>query len=111
MAAGITKLSQRFAVMNPVGLFPALPSASLLMTTTGGLMLACTTFAAFAGVVSDPIQRRLGLHRRRLLRMIDALERQFADPASAGFVVHDQYVARVLDLFDLLGAAFRAAAL
>jgi len=92
------------------GLFPALPSASLLMTTTGGLMLASTTFAAFAGVVSDPIQRRLGMHRRRLLRMIDALERQFADPASAGFRVHDHYVARVLDLFDILSAAFRAAA-
>jgi hypothetical protein len=91
------------------GLFPALPSASLLMTTTGGLMLASTTFAAFAGIVSDPIQRRLGLHRRRLLRMIDALERQFADPESVGFRVHDHYVARVLDLFDLLGAAFRAA--
>jgi hypothetical protein len=93
------------------GLFPALPSAALMMTTTGGLMLASTTFAAFAGVVSDPIQRRLGLHRRRLLRMIDALERQFADPESAGFRVHDHYVARVLDLFDILAAAFRAAAL
>jgi hypothetical protein len=89
------------------GLFPALPSAGLIMTATGGLMLASATFAAFAGVVSDPIQRALGLHRRRLIRMIDGLERQFFDPAAAGFAVHDHYVARLLDLFDIIGAASR----
>jgi hypothetical protein len=93
------------------GFFPALPSAGLVLSATGGLMLASTTFAAFAGVVSDPIQRALGLHRTRLLRMIAALERQFFDPASPGFVVHDHYVARLLDLFDLLNAAVRLARL
>jgi hypothetical protein len=89
------------------GFFPALPSAGLVAATTGGLMLFMATFAAFAGVVSDPVQRALGLHRRRLLRMIDGLERQFGDPAAAGFAVRDHYAARLLDLFDILGAAMR----
>ena len=89
------------------GFFPALPSAGLVAATTGGLMLFMATFAAFAGVVSDPIQRALGLHRRRLLRMVDGLERQFGDPAAAGFAVRDHYVARLLDLFDIMGAALR----
>ena len=89
------------------GLFPTVPSAALLATTTGGVMLAATTFAAFAGVVSDPVQRALGLHRKRLLRMIDVLEKQFFDPSAAGFAVHDHYVARLLDVFDYLGAAVR----
>jgi hypothetical protein len=89
------------------GLFPAAPTAGLIMGTTGGLMLAATTFAAFAGIVSDPIQRALGLHRARLLRMIDTLEQQFFDPAATGFAVRDHYVARLLDLFDILGAAVR----
>ncbi len=93
------------------GLFPALPSAGLVLTTTGGLMLASTTFAAFAGVVSDPIQRALGLHRARLTRMIGVLERQFFNPATAGFSVYDHYVARLVDLFDILGAAMRLARL
>ena len=35
------------------------------------------TAAAFAGIVADPIQRRMGLHHHRLLRLIDALERQW----------------------------------
>ena len=91
------------------GLFPVAPSALLTFGATGGLMLAATTFAAFAGVVSDPIQRAVGLHRMRLLRMLDALERQFFDPAAAGFAVHDHYVARLLDLFDMVGMALRLA--
>ena len=81
------------------------------MAATGGLMLASTTFAAFAGVVSDPVQRALGMHRARLLRMIDALERQFFDAGATGFAVHDHYVARLLDVFDLLSAALRLARL
>lgn len=89
------------------GWFPALPSTALVMTTTGGLLLASTTFAAFAGVVSDPVQRALGLHAARLTRMIGVLERQFSDPAASGFAVRDQYVARLLDIFDILGAAVR----
>ena len=89
------------------GMFPVVPSAGLLLATTAGLMAASTTFAAFAGIVSDPLQRSLGLHRARLICMIDALERQFLDPGAAGFSVHDHYVARVLDLFDVLGTAAR----
>ncbi len=91
------------------GMFPAVPAAGLVVAATGGLMLASTLFAAFAGVVSDPIQRAAGLHERRLRRMADALERQFTDPGSAAFAVHDHYVARLLDLFDILGAAIRLA--
>ncbi len=93
------------------GWFPAAPTAGLIAAATGGLMLLATTFAAFAGIVSDPVQRALGLHRRRLLRMIDALERQFFDQDAAGFAVHDHYVARLLDVFDILGAALRLARL
>jgi hypothetical protein len=89
------------------GLFPVAPTLGLVMTTTGGLMLASATFAAFAGVISDPIQRATGLHQRRLEKMVEALERQFFDPTAPGFAVHDHYVARLLDMFDLLGAAVR----
>ena len=93
------------------GIFPALPSAALIAATTGGLMLAATTFAAFAGVVADPLQRATGLHRARLMRMLAALERQMSDPSAPGFAVHDHYVARLLDLFDIIGAAVRLARL
>jgi hypothetical protein len=91
-------------------LFPVAPAAVLIAGLTGGLLLASTVASAFAGVVADPVQRRLGLHEWRLNRMLDALERQMLDPAAPGFVVHDHYVARLLDLFDVAGALVRVAA-
>lgn len=91
------------------GLFPAAPSAALMTSLTGGLMLTAAFAAAFAGILADPVQRRLGLHERRLNRMLTALERQMLDPSAAAFAVHDHYVARLLDLFDMLGSAWRLA--
>ena len=89
------------------GLFPAAPSAALVAGLTGGLMVGAACFAAFAGIITDPLQRRLGLHARRLHRMLDALERQMLDPAAPGYVVHDHYAARLMDLLDLLGSGYR----
>jgi hypothetical protein len=112
-------IAQRAAVLSfPMGgalgsvwytLFPVAPSAMLVAGLTGGLLAASTVASAFAGVVADPVQRRLGLHEWRLRRMLDALERQMEDPAAAGFAVHDHYVARLLDLFDIAGALVRLA--
>ncbi|HYZ21172.1 MAG TPA: DUF6635 family protein [Rhodopila sp.] len=112
-------IAQRAAVMSfPMGsalgsiwytMFPVAPSAVLVAGLTGGLLAASTVAAAFAGVIADPVQRRLGLHERRLHRMLDALERQMFDPKAQGFVVHDHYVARLLDLFDITGALVRLA--
>lgn len=92
------------------GVFPAAVSPVLISGVTGGLLAASSIVAAFAGIVADPIQRRMGLHHRRLLRLIDALERQWrAEREEAGFTARDPYVARLLDLFDLLSSAYRLA--
>jgi hypothetical protein len=90
-------------------MFPAAPSVVLVAGLTGGLMVGAACVAAFAGLVSDPVQRRAGLHARRLHRMLDALERQMLDPRAPAYVVHDHYVARLMDLFDLLGSVYRFA--
>jgi hypothetical protein len=89
------------------GLFPAAPGAGLIAGLTGGLMAAASALAAFTGVLTDPLQRRLGLHRRRLLHLLDTLERQILDPQAPAYTVHDHYVARLVDLLDLLSFAWR----
>jgi hypothetical protein len=63
---------------------------------------------AFAGVVMDPIQRRLGLHRRRLIRMLNGLESGFKDEDAQAFVAREIYAARLLDLVDVLRVVHRA---
>ncbi|HEY6438372.1 MAG TPA: DUF6635 family protein [Acetobacteraceae bacterium] len=89
------------------GLFPVVPSTALLFSLSGGLLAIGSVLSAFAGIVADPVQRRLGLHQRRLRRMVDAMERQLLDPAAPGYAVRDRYVARLLDVFDLVTAAYR----
>jgi hypothetical protein len=87
-------------------LFPVTTSPALVLGITASLMGASAVLAAFSGIVADPVQRMLGLHRRRLLRLIDALERQF-NRDDGDFVARDHYVARLLTLFELLSSAYR----
>ena len=89
--------------------FPAAPSAVLVAGLTGGLVAGVAVGAAFAGIIADPVQRQLGLHQRRLRRLLGALEQQLLDPSAPGYAEHDHYVARLLDLFDLVAAAYRLA--
>ncbi len=89
------------------GLFPSAAPLALSAAMTGGVALGLAVVSAFSGVVTDPLQRRLGLHRKRLLKLIDAVEAALKGD-DARFVAHDQYVARLFDLIDAL-ATVRAA--
>jgi hypothetical protein len=91
------------------GFFPVAASPALIAGATGAVMAGGAVVAAFSGIMADPLQRRLGLHRGRLLRLIDALEVQFSGNGGAGFVVRDHYVARLLTLLELLSSAYRLA--
>lgn len=91
------------------GAFPVAVSPVLLVGVTGGLLAVGAVAAAFAGIIADPLQRRLGIHQRRLHRLIDTLEQQFCDGRDAAFTARDPYVARLVEIFDLLAAAARLA--
>jgi len=91
------------------GWFPVAAGTGLLAGTTCGVVIGGAVFAAFSGIVTDPIRRRLGLHRRRLLRLLDELERALCDASGAGISLREHYVARLIDLLDLAAGAWRAA--
>ncbi|GAB1265453.1 hypothetical protein NBRC116493_27990 [Aurantivibrio infirmus] len=80
--------------------FPPSPPTPLLIASIVAVLCMLAVFASFSGLISDPIQSRLGLHRRRLTKMIDAMERDFSLGEERGFRPKDQYVARILDLLD-----------
>jgi hypothetical protein len=86
--------------------FPAAVPAGLLAGTIGGLLLALGVLTAFAGLITDPVQQALGLHERKLQRLLDALEQALLG-REQGYAIHDAYVARVFDLWDLLQTAVR----
>lgn len=89
-------------------MFPAAASPALVAGATAGVMGAAALAAAFAGMIADPLQRALGLHARRLNALIDALEAGFLGREGGEFVAYDLYVARLMDLGDVLVGVARA---
>ena len=87
------------------GVFPATPSLPMTIGISVGLALAFSLLAAFAGLVADPLQRRLGIHQRRLRKLVGTIERSLRGDGSERFEVRDHYVARLLDVADLLRVA------
>jgi len=90
------------------GLFPAQASPFLVAGATAGVLGVAAIATAFAGIVSDPVQKAFGLHHRRLTALVDGLERAFTAGDANGFVAYDLYVARLMDLSDLLLGVTRA---
>jgi hypothetical protein len=91
------------------GFFPASAGVVLVGTTVASLAAAGAIVAAFAGMLADPAQRALGLHRRRLNKMLDTVERNFRGDGPAAFTPKDHYIARLIDAVDIVRVAHRAA--
>ncbi len=90
--------------------FSAPASPLLTAGVFSGLMVPLAMLTAFAGVIADPVQRRLGLHRRRLVKMLDVLELNLLGHGEARFVVRDHYAARLFDVMDWASMLLRLAA-
>jgi hypothetical protein len=88
-------------------LFPAAAGPGLVAATTAGVFLGGAMLAAFSGVVTDPLQRRLGLHRARLERLLQVLEADLCGEPGRNRLTRDHYVARLVDIFDLVAVAMR----
>lgn len=85
--------------------FPASASLGLAVASTTSVLAALAVFSAFSGVITDPLQARLGIHERRLHRLIDSLEDTLKGRGASRMPVRELYLARVFDLLDLLKTA------
>lgn len=90
-------------------MFPAEPSWQLVAGMTAGLLALSSVLAAFAGIIADPVQRALGIHRRRLEKLVDSIEADLLDGGPGNFRVRAHYVARLFDFFEAVRLAARAA--
>ena len=89
------------------GVFRPDASPLLLAVTLAGLVMIGSVVAAFAGVLADPVQSRLGIHRRRLGRLLDTLEVEMLGSGHRPFVAREHFLARMMDLWDALVSALR----
>jgi hypothetical protein len=89
------------------GVFPVGASAGTVALTALALVLAGAVVSAFAGVLTDPVQARLGIHRRRLLRLLDTVDAELSGDGGRPFDTREHYYARVFDLWDGVMSAIR----
>ncbi|MGO1749254.1 MAG: DUF6635 family protein [Marinobacter sp.] len=82
--------------------FPPEPSLATTTSVMVAVMASLAAFAAFSGVIFDPVQAAVGLHRRRLHKLLDHLQRDVALSTQSSFRPKDQFVARILDMFDMI---------
>jgi hypothetical protein len=82
------------------GLFPVSPSLGMIVAVLLLIMAATALVAAFSGVVHDPIQTVTGIHKRRLSRLLDAIQVSLGHDDGNGYRPKDTFVGRVYDLMD-----------
>ncbi|HSF64353.1 MAG TPA: DUF6635 family protein [Paracoccaceae bacterium] len=90
------------------GVFPAEVPLWFSALALIALLAFGATLSAFAGILADPVQARTGMHRRRLLRLIDAVEAEFTGQDARGFAAREHYLARLVDLADAGALALRS---
>jgi hypothetical protein len=110
-------IAQQVAISNSIlgpaldslyySIFPASASLGLLVATTGSIVATLAILASFAGIISDPVQAKLGLHQKRLLKLIDCLDKELQGRGDSQFKIREHYVSRVFDLLDMLRTAAR----
>ena len=88
------------------GVFPVGPSPGLVAATVAGLLVLGATVTALAGVIADPLQARVGMHQRRLARLMRVIAAE-RDGARAEFPAREHLVMRIFDLWDAALAALR----
>lgn len=84
--------------------FPPSVSTLDVVLATAVTMIVVALVSTFVGVLTDPLQAATGLHRRRLERLVGALERRL-QAANGEFRPRDAWLARLLDALDVARAA------
>ena len=90
------------------GIFPASASTGLVVATTGSLLAGLALLSTLTGIITDPLQVKLGLHQKRLSKFVDALHVELTGSEKGDYRLKEHYIARVFDIIDLLSAALRA---
>lgn len=83
-------------------LFPPTPSVTTTALVVASVLGLLSAVAALSGLITDPVQAAIGLHRRRLTTLLDHLQQDFLNQTRGSFRPKDAIVARILDAFDVI---------
>lgn len=83
-------------------LVPVAISTRLLFVVTALVAIAMALVSTFIGILTDPIQARLGLHHKRLKKLIDSIRDDLQGKHDSTFELREKYLGRLFDIVDVL---------
>jgi len=89
-------------------MFPVAVSARFLIAVTTAIAVLLAFISTFIGILTDPLQARLGLHQRRLRKLIASIGDDLLGKKGSKFALREKYVGRIFDLVDLLSTVGRS---
>lgn len=86
---------------------PVIVPISHIILITGIAIISMAFLSTFIGIVADPVQTKLGIHKRRLIILIDKLHHDLLMNTNSSYNLKDKYVSRLFDIFDLMSTIIR----
>ncbi len=83
-------------------LVPVAVSLRILIAVTALFALILALVSTFIGIFTDPLQAALGIHQRRLRKLINAIGDDLQDQGNSRFELREKYAGRLFDVVDLL---------
>ncbi|MFV0275593.1 MAG: DUF6635 family protein [Parahaliea sp.] len=87
---------------------PAVASLHLQLLVTLALSVILALVSTFIGILTDPLQARLGLHQKRLRKLVAALRDDLQGSDTTRFALREKYMGRLFDVMDWVSMAGRA---
>lgn len=88
--------------------FPAAASARLIFAATVVITIALALVSTFIGILTDPLQAKLGIHQKRLRKLVSAVGNDLNGKAGSDFQLREKYAGRLFDIIDVLSMAGRS---
>lgn len=79
------------------GVFPVELPVWFVVGTGVALAMVASLVTTFAGIIADPLQAHLGIHQRRLLRLLDGIAKVEVQPSG---LAPEHFLARLADVTD-----------
>lgn len=89
-------------------LVPVAVSMRLLIAVTAVIAVVLALVSTFIGVLTDPLQAKLGFHKRRLQKLVLAIRDDLHDKGGSKFKLREKYIGRLFDVVDVLTIVGRA---
>jgi hypothetical protein len=88
--------------------FPVAASARLFVAVTAVIAIVLALVSTFIGILTDPLQAKLGIHQKRLRKLVSAVGSDLSGEAGSDFHLREKYAGRLFDIIDVLSTVGRS---